>query len=192
MTDRKSLPPILDEPISPPSVLDNDFSARFRADVDKRWDALFDHYGIDRADPNAWMDMSFELAKEYVPGFSVERVRLKPNPSNPEEHRGKPPKFDARVIPLAAFTVLYRRKHGCTENMVSKIVSQAGEGQLPVSDRWVREIFRTREFQMVAFIMERWVEKIGDRKLTDTVLEDGEILGTAAPWSKWKKILGTY
>jgi hypothetical protein len=192
MTDRKSRPPILDVPISPPSLLDKDFNARFRADVDNRWDALFEHYDIDRADPNAWMDMSIELAKEHVPGFSVERARLKPNPGNPDERRGKPPKFNARVIPLAAFTVLYRRKHGCTENRVSKIVSQGDKGLLPVSDRWVREIFRSREFQALAFLMESWVEDVGDERLANTVLEDNEILGTAAPWSKWKKILGTY
>ena len=37
----------------------------------QRFDALFEHYGIDPIQPTAWHQLAFELAKDHVPGFQV-------------------------------------------------------------------------------------------------------------------------
>jgi hypothetical protein len=191
MADRKQYSGILDQPISPPSIFDEDFNERFSTDVDERWEALFQHFGIDRAASNSWALIAAELAKTHVSGFSVERQQPKPKSPNPTERRGRPPEQDMRILPVAAFTVLYRRKHNCTESRVSEVIGKGGYSLLPVSERSVRKIFQTPEFKAFANFFENVANSLGDKRALDDLFEDDAVLGTAAPWAEWKKVLGT-
>ena len=45
---------------------------RVRKEKERKLPLLFEHYNIDPADVNAWMNLALGLADDYVPGFYVE------------------------------------------------------------------------------------------------------------------------
>lgn len=191
MTSKKPYPDILGTPISPQSLLEDDFDGRFRSDADERFDALFEYYDINRKAPTAWMDLAFALAKTHVPGFSVHVPKRQPKSLNPNERRGRPPELDMRILPLCVFTVLYRRRHNRTENHVSRIVGKDGHSLLPITSRGVRKIYQTNEFKVIASFVETIAMSIGDDRLLNDIIDHDQVHGSAVPWSEWKKILGT-
>ncbi len=70
---------ILRDPPAPRDPNDNKKSAaeRWAMGTAERFGALFDHYGIDRADPERWFTLSFRLALDFIPAFGT-GLRKKP------------------------------------------------------------------------------------------------------------------
>jgi hypothetical protein len=72
MRFRKSLPPELARPIphpdgpGAPSYLVREWIKRFRL--------LLKHYGIKESEPDRWASLLFELARDCIPGFQLEKA----------------------------------------------------------------------------------------------------------------------
>src|SRR6266852_2099716 len=102
MKSRKPLPPELVQPIALPS---EPFTDKYVFDEFlKRLRLLLKHYDIDEMDSARWAKLSFQLARDFVPGFQLENRR--------KRRRGRPPKH--------ALTIQRPRKVGRPKRWTSQ------------------------------------------------------------------------
>jgi hypothetical protein len=84
----------------------------WRLEYDEKFDLLYDHFSIERDDPERWMKLALVLAKQHVPGFQEKHT----------ETRGRRRKWEIsdEFALWYEFDILV--KNGKTERQAAKIL----------------------------------------------------------------------
>lgn len=194
MIDKIYPEPVLNTPIQPPDLLfEDDFSQRFRRDVDERFDALFAHSGIERGSPAGWMLLAMELARAHVPGFQVDEAEPQTQPRREGETRGRKPTTGRELFSLAAFASVWKhrdpsvKRRRIAEKVANERLLLNDQGSALGFDR-VRQLLVDKRTLGYAVVVEQVLKRLGEAALIEAAF--GEIsYSRAAQNSEWKKAL---
>jgi hypothetical protein len=125
---KKKFPGILDRPMIwrdlPPSYVsvlgrpsDEELLAERRDQLASRLAALFAHYEVDRASPDAWHALALRLAQDFVRGFQIRSI--------PSRGRGKTEKWDiVRRVRLLGDVASFTRRGFTVGNACRMLTKQ--------------------------------------------------------------------
>ena len=100
-------PHVVAVPNRPLGPTEAEADAENRAEIEKRFAALFDHYGIDRQSPSAGTQLAYALACAHVPGLQIKV----PGEQEPQG-RGRPARWGLKEMLQLYSAVKEKEKKG--------------------------------------------------------------------------------